>query len=260
MIAFDPNLKLRLARSEGDRQAAERLRYQVFVTELGGDGVLVDHRQKRERDRFDEFAEQLILVDMRREPRALDHVVGVYRLLDGAGAARAGQYYSETEYDLSVLRHSGRKLLELGRSCLHPEFRGGAALFMLWQGLADYVRRHDIEVLFGVASFGGTDASEYAAQLAYLYHHHLSPRNLRVRVRASSFLAMDSVAAADLDRAEVMRAMPSLIKAYLRLGGCVGDGAYVDRAFNTTDICMVLDAHRMNTQKRALYGALGETA
>jgi len=252
MITYDQNLEIRLACSEHDRRSAERLRYQVFVRELGGDGQLVDHQQQRERDRFDADATQLILVDRRRDRAAVDHVVGVYRMLDSAGATAAGQYYSETEYDLSVLHQSGRKLLELGRSCLHVDYRGGAALFMLWNGVADYVARHGIEVLFGVASFTGVDAKKYAPHLAYLYQNYLTPAELRVTARPPNYLAMNGPGA---DRAVVMRTLPPLIKAYLRIGGYVGDGAYVDHAFNTTDICMVLDVARMAARKRALYGA-----
>ncbi|MGR3290478.1 MAG: GNAT family N-acetyltransferase [Paracoccaceae bacterium] len=255
MITQNPHLTIRLAESEPDKRAAERLRYQVFVRELGGDGPLVDHRNALERDRFDPFADQLILVDNRRDAKALDHVVGVYRLLSATGADRAGQYYSESEYDLTVLRQSGRKLLELGRSCVYAEYRGGVALFMLWHGLAEYVRRNGYEILFGVASFHGVAPKMYATHLSYLYHHHLTPADLRVTVRSETPLPMNSVPAADIDRLAVMRSMPPLIKAYLRIGGFVGDGAFVDASFNTTDVCLVLDVARMTMRQSALYGA-----
>lgn len=259
MIAFDTNLEIRLASDTRDNRAACRLRYQVFVEELGGDGHLVDHVNRLESDRFDPYAQQLILVDNRRDVDNLDHVVGVYRMLDGEGAKRAGQFYSDTEYDLTVLKDSGRRLLELGRSCLHPDYRKGTALFMLWNGLSEYIRRHDIEVLFGVASFFGTDASVYATHLSYLAQNHMTPPELLVTARPKSYLPMDPVPADAVSRAVVMPTMPPLIKAYLRIGGFVGDGAYVDKTFNTTDVCMVLDATRMNPRTRALYDTAGGT-
>lgn len=236
-----------LARDEADVQAAQRLRYEVFVAELGGDGPLVDHHNRLERDRFDPFFDHLMV----RDPDRDDMVVGVYRLLRDERAREAGQFYSEDEYDLGPLRRSGRRLLELGRSCLHPDYRGGPAMFHLWQGLADYVVAHGIEVLFGTASFHGTDVARLAQPLSLLHHRHLAPEGLRVRARA--FQSMDLVPEGAIDRVAAMLQVPALIKAYLRLGGCVGEGAYVDHAFNTTDVCLVMDTTRMSDRQRSVY-------
>jgi len=257
MITSQPHLHVRLATSEQDYLSAARLRYEVFVRELGGDGPLVEHERCVERDHYDPFAEHLVLVDSRRDPMALDHVVGVYRLLSADGADRAGQFYSETEYDLSVLHQSGRKLLELGRSCIHPDYRGGLALFALWNGLAHHVRSHGYEVLFGVASFHGTDASLYAPHFSYLQQNHLTPDSLLVTARSPNHLKMNILPAADIDRLAVMRTMPPLIKAYLRIGGFVGDGAFIDWQFNTTDVCLVVDAVQLAPDRRARYGSAG---
>lgn len=238
---------VRLAQTEDDLRAAQRLRYEVFVQELGGDGALVDHAARLEQDRFDPHADHLLVTDT----ADADRVVGVYRLLRQDQAAAAGQFYSEGEYDLAALRASGRKLLELGRSCLHPDYRGGGAMFALWQGLAAYVLDHEIEVLFGTASFHGTDVAAIAQPLAFLHHRHLAPDALRVRARA--FQRMDLIPEDALDRLTAMREMPALIKAYLRLGGCVGEGAFIDHDFNTIDVCLVMDTDRMNTRQRDMY-------
>ncbi|MEH6749644.1 MAG: GNAT family N-acyltransferase [Paracoccaceae bacterium] len=251
MIQAKPHYVVRLARSEGDLRAAQRLRYAVFVEELGGGGALVDHTNRLERDRFDPFFDHLLLLDESRAPD--DRVVGVYRLLRADQAAQAGQFYSEDEYDLSVLKASGRPLLELGRSCLHPDYRGGMGMYHLWHALAAYVEAHGIEILFGVASFHGTDVDALAAPLSLLHHRHLVPDDLRVTARPEGFAAMDRIPTAALDRKAAMLAVPALIKAYLRLGGFVGQGAFVDRAFNTTDVCLVLDVARMNESQRAIY-------
>jgi putative hemolysin len=246
-----PHYAVRLAQSEDDLRAAQRLRYAVFVEELGGGGALVDHVNRLERDRFDPFFDHLLLLDEARAPE--DRVVGVYRLLRADQAAKAGQFYSEDEYDLSPLKGSGRKLLELGRSCLHADYRGGMGMYHLWHALAAYVEAHGIEVLFGVASFHGTDTKALAAPLSLLHHRHLAPDDLRVSARAAGFAAMDLIPEDRLDRRMAMLAVPSLIKAYLRLGGFVGQGAFVDHAFNTTDVCLVLDVARMNAGQRAIY-------
>ena len=175
---------LRLAADEADLLAAQRLRYAVFVEELGGDGDLVDHAGRFERDTFDPHVDHLLLVDTRRDAAALDHVVGVYRLLTSDRAAALGRFYCDGEYDLTPLRASGRRLLELGRSCVHADYRGGTGMFLLWNALADYVLDHGVEVLFGVASFHGTDVQALAQPLAWLHHHHLAPEALRVRAAA----------------------------------------------------------------------------
>lgn len=245
-----PHLTLILAKTEQDRLAAERLRYEVFVEELGGDGALVDHEGRFERDQFDPEFDHLILIDERRDRAALDHVVGVYRVLPGGAETR---FYSEDEYDLTLLKESGRRLLELGRSCVRDGYRNGLALHLLWTGLADYARQRDIEVLFGVASLHGTDLQALAAPLSLLHHNHLAPPDLRVRAQEPVFQRMDLMPVEDIDRVAAMRAVPALIKSYLKLGGFVGEGAFVDHAFNTTDVCLVIDIARMTPAARARY-------
>ena len=251
MTKPDPQFATRLARSEEELQAAQRLRYAVFVEELGGGGALVDHDNRLERDRFDPWFDHLILTDDTRPTE--DRVVGVYRLLRDDQARAAGQFYSEDEYDLSLLRDSGRPLLELGRSCLHRNYRGGMGMYHLWHALAAYVEEHGIEILFGTASFHGADPEALAQPLSLLHHRHLAPPELRVVARPDSYAAMDRIPEADLDRRAAMLRVPALIKAYLRLGGFVGQGAYVDHAFNTTDVCLVLDTARMSAAQRAIY-------
>lgn len=247
MTETGQKLTVRLAQNADEIAASQNLRYQVFVQELGGDGALVDHDKQLETDRFDPFFDHLIALD----PDANDKVIGVYRLLRDDQALAAGQFYSEDEYDLGPLRTSGRRLLELGRSCLHPEYRGGSAMFSLWQGLGRYVLEHHIEILFGTASFHGTDIRKLAQPLSFLHHRHLAPNGQRVRARA--YQSMDLMPETELDRRQAMRDIPALIKAYLRLGGCVGDGAFVDRAFNTTDVCLVMDTARMSAAQRDMY-------
>jgi putative hemolysin len=253
MQAEDSLYTLRLAADTQDVMAAQRLRYRVFVSELGADGPMVDHAAGLERDPFDAIVDHLLLVDNRIDPATGTHVVGAYRLLPSDRLGAEGRFYSEEEYDLSPLRRSGRKLLELGRSCVHPDHRGGTGMFHLWNGLAEYVLERGIEVLFGVASFHGTDVQALAAPLSLLAQNHLAPPEMRVRARPPHRAEMNLIPPEALDRRAAMAAMPALIKAYLRLGGCVGDGAFIDHAFNTTDVCLVMDTGRMSEKHRAFY-------
>lgn len=244
---------VRLAEGEADHIAALRLRYRVFVQELGAGGPLVDHQAQVERDEFDPFFDHLVLIDRERRPADLDHVVGVYRLLPCDRMQAAGRFYSETEFDLTPLKSSGRRLLELGRSCMDPEHRGGTGMLHLWNALAGYVLEREIEVLFGAASLRGTDPEALRLPLSYLYHSHLAPEALRVRAIGAGAVPMNRLPLAEIDRKQASAEIPALIKAYLRLGGFVGDGAYVDRDFNTTDVCLVMDTARMSAKHRAFY-------
>ena len=123
---------VKLAETDAELQAAQRLRYDVFVKELGGSGDLVDHSAGLERDRFDPYFDHLILTEKGRA-----EVVGVYRLLRGSQAQAAGGFYSEGEYDLTPLKNSGKQVLELGRSCIHKDYRGGLGVRALWDGLGE---------------------------------------------------------------------------------------------------------------------------
>lgn len=250
----DPSFfEIRLAESRQDLQAAQRLRYRVFVEELGGDGPLVDHDRRLECDEFDPVVDHLCLIDKRRSAVGLDHVVGVYRLLRGDCAAQFGRFYCDAEYDLAPLRGCGRPVLELGRSCVDPAIRGGSGMFLLWNALADYVLHHGIQILFGVASFHGTDTAMLAPSLSWLHHHHLAPPALRPVALPPGRHRMDLIPADRLDRREALLGMPALIKAYLRLGGMVGEGAFLDHAFNTTDVFLLMDTAAMSGKHRQFY-------
>ena len=249
----ESNLTVRLAQSENDLTAAKRLRYEVFVDEFGAGGDGVDHDNRIESDRFDAWFDHLILVDQRRDVQDRNHVVGAYRLLRSEVAQRGCGYYSSEEYDLSALIESGRSLVELGRSCVHRDYRGGIGIYQLWRGLACYVLDNEIEVMFGVASFHGTDVDELGPALTLLHRNYLAPQDMRVRSWPEHYVSMDRVADIDLNHAQAMASVPPLIKAYLRLGGFVGDGAYVDHMFNTVDVCLVMDTARMSERHRDHY-------
>lgn len=225
--------------------AAQRLRYDVFVAEMGGDGPMVDHCAQIEADQFDPYCEHLLLMDQDRPSNA--QVVGAYRVLPGEIALQGPGFYSATEFDLSPLIRSGRKLLELGRSCVAAEFRGGTGVFHLWQALAEYVLCQDVSIMFGVASFPGTEIPKLAPALNHLTDHYLAPADIRVRATPAARVPETPSAIDALGK------MPALIKAYLRLGGVVGDGVFIDHAFNTTDICLILDTENMNSRQRQFF-------
>lgn len=253
MRSDDCHFVLKLAENDEEIVAAQRLRYRVFVDELKAAGTTVDHTKMREVDAFDAIYDHLLLIDNRIDAASLDHVVGVYRLLRDDVAMANNGFYSAGEYELAPLLKTNRKLLELGRSCVDRAYRGGTAMFRLWSGLADYVLQHDIEVMFGVASYHGTDPSMIAHSLSLLHQNHLAPRDTRVRVRPEHYNRLDIIEPSKIDRKVAVAQTPALIKAYLRLGGFVGDGAFIDYDFNTVDICLMMDTEMMSQRHRQFY-------
>ena len=245
--------QVKLAETEEERLGAQRLRYRVFVEEMGAAVPEAARAARLEQDAFDPYFDHLILTAEAPVADPLDRVVGVYRLMRREAARSGIGFYGAAEYDLGLIEAAPRESLELGRSCVAAAHRGGPGMHLLWQGLADYVLERDIEILFGAASFPGTDPAPLAEALGFLHHRHLAPPELRVRARAERYLAMDLTPPEAIDPARALAAIPSLIKAYLRLGGAVGEGAVIDRDFNTIDVCLVMDTARMKAQARAFY-------
>lgn len=250
-ITHTPQFHTRLAQSEADLIAAQELRYEVFVAELGATGEGVDHTLRRESDVYDPHFDHLMLWDDAAPQGA--QLVGVYRLLRGDQRAAVGQFYTAAEYDLAPLETGGRRLLELGRSCIAAPYRRTTALYYLWSALADYIEEHRIEILFGVASFHGTDIAALAPSLSLLHERHLAPPDLRPRAVAHAFQAMDLIPLDQINKVQAMSQVPALIKGYLKLGGMIGEGAYIDHQFNTTDICIVMDTERVNWNQARLF-------
>jgi putative hemolysin len=248
----------RLAQGEEEIASAQRLRYRVFVEEMGATASPEDAAVRLERDRFDPWFDHLVLIDNWRQAEdPLDRVVGVYRLLRGDVARRGPGFYGATEYDLAKLVETPRQTLELGRSCVHPDYRGGIGMHLLWMAVAGYVIRHRIEIMFGTASFHGADPAPIAESLAWLWHSHLAPPDLRVRALLPGFVDMNMMPESAIDPVRALKAIPALIKAYLRLGGFVGDGAWRDPGFNTVDVMLIMDTARMQSRYRDYYARAG---
>jgi putative hemolysin len=245
---------VRLAESDEDVAAAQRLRYRVFVEEMGAHPSPEDAAVRRERDRYDPYFEHLLLIDNEADDPDVERgVVGAYRLLRGRKAREGIGFYGTSEYDLKLLETYPRECVELGRSCIDVGHRGGSGMHLLWSGLGQYLGEHDIAIMFGVASFHGTDPAEIAQALSYLHHNHLAPADLRVTARPANRVEMDILPPEQVDKLEAMRQIPALIKAYIRLGGIVGEGAYIDHDFNTVDVCLLVDAARMVARYRKFY-------
>ena len=233
------HLHIRLAETPDEIRASQRLRFRVFCEEMSAKPSLEMQRTRREFDSYDEFCDHLLVFDRERGSGPAG-VIGTYRLMRREGASRRGHFYTSGEYDIQPLVDLPGAILELGRSCVHREYRTRAIMQILWRGIAEYVGFHDIEVMFGCGSLPGTDPQELAMPLSYLHHYHLAPPALRPRALPERYAAMDLLPADAVDAALALKTLPPLVKGYLRLGGFVGDGAVVDHEFGTTDVCVVV--------------------
>lgn len=233
------NLGVRIATTDEERDAAQALRYRVFYEEMGAIPDSRTARLKRDVDEFDEYADHLLVIDHAISSGAKG-VVGTYRLMQGDAARRLGKFYTSSEYDISPLTEFPGRLLEVGRSCVDLNYRGRAAMQLLWRGIASYIFLHRIDVLFGCASLPGTNPDALSDELTYLYHNHLAPPALRVRALSERRVEMLRADPQVLDHRRSLARLPPLIKGYLRLGGYVGDGAVIDEQFNTTDVAVLV--------------------
>jgi putative hemolysin len=246
------NLEVRLAATPAEIDAAQALRYRVFYEEMTARPSIEIARRRRDFDSFDAYCDHLLVIDHDRGAGA-EGVVGTYRLMRREAARRHGGFYTASEFDIAILDERRGEVLELGRSCVDALYRTRPTIELLWRGIAAYVFRHRIEVMFGCASLPGTDPRALALPLSYLYHYHLAPPALRVRARPERYTNMNFVAAEQIDRRGVLASLPPLVKGYLRLGGFVGDGAVVDHQFNTTDVCVVVATDRVTEKYYSHY-------
>ncbi|MSP00254.1 MAG: GNAT family N-acetyltransferase [Acetobacteraceae bacterium] len=233
------NLGVRIATAADEIDAVQALRYRVFYTEMGAKPDAETLRSGRDRDAYDAVADHLLVVDHAVGSGAKG-VVGTYRLIRREAAAKIGQFYSAGEYDIGRIEQWPGRILELGRSCVDARYRDRAAMQLLWGGIAAYVFHHKIDLMFGCASLPGTDSDALAAELTYLYYHHLAPPDLRPRALPHRYIEMRRLDRDKIDPRRTLIGLPPLMKGYLRLGGFVGDGAVIDAQFNTTDVAVVV--------------------
>ncbi|WP_044283192.1 GNAT family N-acetyltransferase [Candidatus Endolissoclinum faulkneri] len=232
-------LEVRLAQDVEEIDASQALRYRVFYEErsarpIGDMGVL-----KRDFDAFDSIADHLLVLDHGKGSGG-KAVVGTYRLLRRSLLPSDREFYTAGEYDISKILSYPGQIMELGRSCVDLDHRNRPTMQLLWRGIAAYVFKHNIRLMFGCASLPGTIPDAVSADLSYLYHYHLAPDLLRVRALDHLNVNMNRVPVDRIDNKRALARLPPLIKGYLRLGGFVGEGAVIDRQFNTIDVCVIV--------------------
>lgn len=257
-LADDPppqhfgTMEARLCRTTAERRATQALRYKVFYEDMGATPSPEFLTHKREYDRYDEVCDTLMIIDHARGSGD-DAVIGTYRLIQAEAAMKCGGFYTAQEYDITPILNFRGKVLELGRSCVHPDYRNRPTMQLLWRGLAAYVFYHKIDLMFGCASFPGTELGPIADELAYLHHFHSAAADLRPRCLPQFYQSMDLRQKDQIDPKIVLHNLPPLIKGYMRLGGTFGDGAYIDRQFNTVDVLVMVQTATMSEKYFRYY-------
>ena len=221
------------ARDEEDVREAQRLRYLVFADEMGASLTIpTDSPAGHDIDIFDPFCEHLLVRSAGPDGEP-GHVIGTYRVLTPASARRAGRLYSDGEFDLSCLSPFRPTMVELGRSCVHPDWRSGGVILALWAALAEFMHRNGLDTMIGCASVSMRDGGHFAASLwERLRHSHLAAPTWQVTPRLPLPIA-------ELQRDLPVEA-PALIKGYLRCGAKVLGPPAWDPDFNTADLPLLL--------------------
>lgn len=248
------SLEVRLARSVEEIRRAQRLRYRVFYEERSAVANVRTTFSGRDRDAYDRFCDHLLVLDHASgEPE----IVGTYRLLRQEAAAKRG-FYSAGEFDVEglIARHPDRVFLEIGRSCVLKPYRSKRTVELLWHGLWSYVRGYGIDAIFGCASLEGTDLNQLAPQLALLHQIAPAPGTWQVSALPGRSIPIERLDA-PANGAAALRALPPLIKGYLRLGAYVCGEAVIDRQFGTTDVFMLLPFERISERYINYYGPDG---
>jgi len=226
-------LTLSLASSAEEIREVQRLRYKVFIETMGL--TALENPDGLDTDEFDDYCDHLIV----RDNKSLK-IVGTYRVLGPHSARKIGRYYSESEFDLSRFEHIRDQIAEAGRACIHPDYRSGAVIMLLWAGLAAFMRREQCNYLVGCASIsladGGVNANAICASLK---PEDMAPIDYRVAPLLPFPLN------GEID-AQFKSTVPPLLKGYLRAGAWVcGDPAW-DPDFHCADLFLLLPLENLD--------------
>ena len=259
VLAVNGALEVRLAETDAEVAQAQRLRYRVFYEEMSAIPSPQMRAEGRDFDKFDDVCDHLLVVD--RSVMGDDGqpaVVGTYRLMRDVDAARAGGFYTASEYDIEKMlaaQPAGTRVVELGRSCILKDYRvKSGSVQLLWKGIMAYVARFNIDLMFGVASFSGADIESLAPALSYLHHFHSTPKELGVRARPELYVEMNRMPKDQIDQRAALHSLPPLVKAYVRSNCQIGEGAVVDQQFGTTDVLIYLPLAQMDPRWVKRFG------
>ena len=248
------NLETRLARSMEEVEAAQSLRYAVFYEELHARPQEINEQIKRDQDELDRYCDHLLVLDTAHKCR---EIVGTYRMMRQSQANKAGRFYTQSEFNLSPLLKSNldQRVLELGRSCIQKEYRSKRTMELLWHGTWAHAVQHKIDIMFGCASFEGTNPAAYSTALSWLADNAVLPPDENCPALAKESVGINSFVVEQSGVRQAMAVMPPLLKGYLRLGAQVGSDLVIDHQFGTIDILVVLKVANISSRYLAHFGS-----
>lgn len=242
------SLEVRLTTNEKDIRAAQALRYKIFVEEMGATLSPSAMALELDFDAYDKYCEHFILLDTSILGGTNEQIIGTYRILRQQVADQHDGFYSQNEFDINALtkRHSDKRFVELGRSCVLKEYRTRRSVELLWQGIWAYAGQHEIDVMFGCASFFGGVPAAHAHALSFLYHYAKTSDEWNVAANPEIAHEIDLMPKEAIVTKQVFAALPPLIKGYLRLGASFAPQAVIDKDFNTTDVLVMLPVSQIS--------------
>jgi len=251
-------IEIRIATSEEELRAAQRLRYKVFYEEMQAQPSTDMAREKRDFDDFDLICDQLLAFDTTKSGE--EAVIATYRLLREEKITTINEFYSFQEFDLSNMDNAhfrglmaGRQLLELGRSCVREEYRSNNIIQLMWRAIVRYIVRHNVGCLFGCASLTGVIQGDLELPLSYLHHKYKTPDAFNIPALKERYQKMNYYAWEDIDISKAKRQLAPLVRGYARLGCYIGDGAVIDAQFNSTDVLILLLTDRLRQTTPQLF-------
>jgi putative hemolysin len=255
------NLTCRLAESSDEVRKSQQMRYDVFFEELSATPSPASKLNRQDIDEYDRHCDHLLVMDDDLDESARSgKIVGSYRLLKQSKLSQTSEFYSQSEFDINTMikRHPDKSFLEFGRSCVLHSYRNKRTIELLWQGSWAYVRRHQVDVMFGCASFEGTDIDKLAEPLSFLFHHKRAKGEWEVHAQREHSIDMNRIDIDALDNRSALRQLPPLVKGYLRLGAMIGGEAVIDHQFGCVDVLIILPVAQLNPRYVNYYGANAE--
>ena len=248
------NYVIKIAEIKTELKKAQALRYSVFYKEKKASPTISKKILRLDYDKVDKFADHLIVIDKNRKDKK-NKIVGTYRLVRGDIAAGFGGFYTSSEFDLSKILNSYKhnQILELGRSCVHQDYRNGTIMNLLWKAIAEYIKLYDIKILLGCASFHGTNLMKYTNELSYLRKNFLLPDELSVKSLDPKIYPAYTEISSNINDLRTFVKLPPLIKGYLRIGGKVSHDCFVDYKFNTIDLCVIVNTNNIDEKYKKKY-------
>ena len=252
--------EIRLAASAKDLRQTQRLRYNVFYEEGAAIASPDAARDRLDLCPFDAICDHLVVVDndaLSQAGRPKPKIVGTYRLLRREVAERHNGFYSQGEFNLEPMlqRHPHTRFLELGRSCVHANYRSKRVVELLWRGLWLYAMHHRVDALIGCASLAGTDVAALRLPLSFLLGAAGADDAWQVEAWPHRAAHFEPLPAEAVDTRRALVALPPLIKAYLRTGARFGRNAVIDHQFGTTDVFTIMPMGDIEERYLAHYGA-----